>query len=358
MNPRYLIIALLALCAGTASAAPQASLNDVARYLAGYDVSSDSPLAAQQKAWFYAAHKNGMQAYWKQYERTTVTPIRAFQQKWLANENRETCFYPFAGGDFVNAYLFYPNASTYVMIGLETAGLVPDVPAMAQGNVRTGLDFMLRGYRVFINFNFYRTYSMQVDMEKSPFTGTIPHILNQMAWLGLKPVAAYEVGVTAAGTLTFKPLAQGKYVKRAAIDCVDSAGKMRRVIYMFLDLENNKLRAEPHWWAYLQNLGQVSGFLKAASYLCPRPEHVMIRELCLKLMPTIVQDDSGIPYKYLKDYNVTVFGKYQGPHAIFPSYHQPELLSVYRSAPYRAQDFNFSYDRSNGWRNVMVAIRK
>jgi hypothetical protein len=47
-----------------------------------------------------------------------------------------------------------------------------------------------------------------------------------------------------------------------------------------------------------------------------------------------------------------------GPHAIFPSYAQPDLAAFYRASARRNIDFNFQYDRPDNARNLMVARRK
>lgn len=44
------------------------------------------------------------------------------RQKYLPENAPKTLLYPFAGGDFFYANLFYPNRDTIIMIGLEPVG--------------------------------------------------------------------------------------------------------------------------------------------------------------------------------------------------------------------------------------------
>jgi len=284
--------------------------------------------------------------------------VMKWRETWLADQNLSTCFYPFGGPDFLNAWLFYPKAKTYLLIGLEKAGLVPDLANMPAASIEQGLALMHQGFGFIMRKNFYRTIDMMKELDQSPFTGTVPHILCQMAMLGLKPVAAYKVDLGKDG-LTFKPLKPGETYLRIAIEFQDKDGSLKKVIYMKMDLKDTEMVARPGWMKYFHGMGEVSGILKAASYLMHKETFTNIRAICLKNMKTIVEDDSCIPYKYFtKNWDVTLFGKYTGPIKLFETRGQNDLVEAYRKAESRPLRFRYSYNPDDGTRNMMLAKKR
>jgi hypothetical protein len=244
------------------------------------------------------------------------------------------------------------------MIGLEKGGLVPRLEEMPEEALRKGLAMMEEGFRIYIGFNFYRTLGMEVDLDKSPFTGTLPHVLTQLAWLGFTPIAVSSVNFDSAGNLVTEPLARGEFAGSWQLECLTLKGKPIRIIYLSQDISNEGLWKSPKVKSWLEALPEAAGLFKAASYLPPRPAFSEITRICLNKMRSIVQDDSGIPYRMLRDkYEVATYGWYTRPHALFPSYGQPELAQLYRSSPRRDLSFNFQYDRPDNARNLMVARR-
>ena len=355
------IVCALLVAAGSVSAQTPASgaeLSDLAQYFAGIAVPAGSPLAAKTQINGYAWFKSEMQRYWQNFKGNTFGQIRVWQVGNASDLSRQNVLYPFAGADFLNVYAVYPDAGTYVMIGLEKGGVVPNLETMPEANIRRGLSMMVEGFRIYIGFNFYRTLGMEVDLNMSPFTGTLPHVLTQVAWLGLKPKAAHAVRFSARGQLMLTPLARGVATDSWALDCTTSNGRDLRIIYVSQDISNEGLARSPGVKAFLETRPPSAGMFKAASYLPPRPAFSEITRICLGRMQSIVQDDSAIPYRMLKDqYKVTTFGWYDRPHALFPSFGQPELAQLYRTSPRRSLMFNFQYDRPDNSRNLMVARR-
>jgi hypothetical protein len=332
---------------------------DAARYFSGADLPEGSPLKPLTDTPDYTRFKKKMNAYWKYYDAKTVVPIHAWQQKWLKDENHSVCFYPFAGADFINAHNFFPNAKTYILIGLETAGGIPDILNISKADMEKALFKMIAGYDYLINWNYYTTKDMALDLEKSPVRGVFPHMLAQMGWLGLTPVALYSVDVDNDGKMAFTKIKNGEYCKCGAIEYIDADGVKKKVIFLHLDLSNPSLSKEPAWRKYLTGLGKTAGIMKAASYLPHMDNFSMIRDIALSEMEVIVQDDSSIPYKYFdSSWKITLFGLYHEPHHIFPGFLQKDLKEAYAKAPGNPIDFEYSYRRKDHARNLMLIIKK
>lgn len=356
---RFTILSALVL-AHTLGAVPRTTpLADTARFLAGLEPAPDSPLARFRKhdAWLHFRQSIGKK--WAHYDKVCTAEIRKWAAVWMPKESRSFLFYPFAGGDFINAHLFYPRASTILMIGLEPAGRVPELTALGDQQLRHGLYLLDEGFRIFSTWNFYRTLGMRHFMFRSPFTGTVPHILAQMARLGIRPLAVYSVAADPQGKLHFTEVKDDRIHPHLAVDYEDRSGTRKRVISLQLDLRDPNLQRQKNWRLYLQGLGKTDGFMKAASCLLPRRDYVLIRKIILDTMQTIVQDDSCMPYRLLKDgWQITLFGSYLRAHYLFPSFTQPDLRAAYRTAPKRDVPFPFTYERPDNRRNLQLCIKK
>jgi hypothetical protein len=343
----------------TASPTESTSLTALSRYFAGLEQPAGSPFAAKTAVAGYPWFRSEMTRYWNNFRTTTFQHIRNWQKAEANDLARQTILYPFSGPDFLNVYAVYPEADTYIMLGLEKGGLVPDLATMSVPRIQKGLNMMVEGFRIYIGFNFYRTLGMEVNLNLSPFTGTLPHVLTQIAWLGYTPLAVSSVDFTRTGQIVTKPLAIGQMTRSWLLECRSSSGKNMKIIFISQDVSNGGLAAAPGIKRYLENLPSVSGLFKAASYLPPRAPFTEITKICLSKMHSIVQDDSAIPYRMLAGkYDVTVYGFYDRPHGLFPSYGQPDLAQLYRQRPRKNIAFNFQYDRPDGSRNLMVARRK
>jgi hypothetical protein len=71
--------------------------------------------------------------------------------------------------------------------------------------------------------------------------------------------------------------------------------------------------------------------LKAASYLNSRDYFSKTRNYILKSSNMVVQDDSGIPYKYFIDgtWDVKLYGGYKKVIPLFSSRIQPDMVRAY-----------------------------
>ncbi len=357
---KFFFSAVLSLLfTSSASAGDEQYLKDLSLFLAGTNVSQESKLNNLKKMSEYPVFKKAMRDYCHHYNKILVRPLQAWQKKWIPHDNHDICFYPFAGADLINAYLIYPDAKTYILIGLEKGGGIPDLTKMSRTNIRKGMQMMVKGFSVFMKINFYRTIDMQWDLDHSTFIGTVPHILSQMGMFGLTPTAAYSVKMGSTGELEFTPLEAGKYSTSTALDFIDRHGEKKRVIYLKLDISDGSLSEKTNWSAWLENMGPCAGIMKAASFLLHMKEFGLMRKIVLKNMDVIVQEDSAMPYQFLKGkYDITFFGQYTGPNGLFPSRKQPDLIEAYKRSEVQPLDFPFCYNHADKTRNMQLARKK
>ena len=120
---------MLALSAAPAQSFESATADDTARFLAGLPPSSSSALAALTKEPAWQSHARYFDSIFAREESTHLSKVRSFSKKYLTDKH-ETMLYMFSGPDFLYATSFFPNASTYVLAGLEPVGAVPDLAGL------------------------------------------------------------------------------------------------------------------------------------------------------------------------------------------------------------------------------------
>src|SRR3954452_5083765 len=121
------LIAAFTVVEGTVSANGQSAptLDDTAHALAGLPTTGALASISQTNEW--KGHAAEMDRAWKTKEFFQLGPIGSWMSSHAGEYYRSwgTMYYMFSGPDFLYAYTFFPNASTYILAGLEPVGKVP-----------------------------------------------------------------------------------------------------------------------------------------------------------------------------------------------------------------------------------------
>jgi hypothetical protein len=144
--PRFFFAAVLIAC--SRALAIDQTADATAKFLAGMPV-RDTPLESYVNFPGWTMHALDFDKAWKQLEQRQLTKIRTWAPEALGTSYQDTgpMYYMFSGPDFLYANAFFPNASTYILCGVEPVGAIPDVtkvprPALgsALANLRKSLD--------------------------------------------------------------------------------------------------------------------------------------------------------------------------------------------------------------------------
>src|SRR5262249_39371351 len=106
----------------------------------------------------------------------------AAMKKWSAEElhstsyDGSTVFYPFAGPDALHAVTLFPNAGTYVLVGLEPVGTIPDVAHMTSDNMDQFFTNVNGSLQEALSFSFFKTNNMKVDLNRE-LGGVLPILM-------------------------------------------------------------------------------------------------------------------------------------------------------------------------------------
>ena len=107
---------------------------ETARFLAGLPPAPGSALAPLALEPWVQAHARYFDSEWAGLEARQLAKVRAFAAKNLTNPQK-TLFYTFSGPDFLYADAFFPKAQTYILVGLEPVGPIPDVTKIAKARL-------------------------------------------------------------------------------------------------------------------------------------------------------------------------------------------------------------------------------
>jgi hypothetical protein len=309
----------------SAFAESTASLGDTARLLAGLPVTG--PLAAFTQDPRWQGHAAAMDKAWKTKEYFQLGPIAT----WMGSHADEyyrsaaTMYYMFSGPDFLYAYAFFPNASTYILAGLEPVGQVPDLTRMNAETLNANLGALRNSMSTLLITHYFVTEEMKSELGRSNLSGTVPIIYVFLARLGCTVLDTTYVHSPAEGVkITFA-----------------HNGRSQTLYYFKTDLSGGG-SSFLHWCG---GHGVGVSLIKAASYLMHGEGFSGVRNFLLDHSACIIQDDSGIPlHSFGKNWQLEFYGRFIPHGEKFGKYDQQALAEIYhRNPPPPELGFAFGY---------------
>ena len=351
-----LVASVLCFAIPPAHSAEIATQGDTARFLAGMPPSTDSPLMALTKSASWQEHAKAMDRAFAVVEKTTLSKVRDWSAEHLKSPQK-ALLYMFSGPDFLYANAFFPNASTYIMAGLEPAGEIPDLVKMQRRGVVPGLGNLQNSMRTLLAVSFFITKDMQTNLRETGLRGTIPILYVFLARSGKQVHDTSLVTIDDDGAIQpenpkAKSSAHGVKIVFAGAD-----GSEKTLYYFTTNLANDGVK-RGGFLKFCETLAPFDAFHKSASYLMHNNEFSRIREFILDKSMTIVQDDSGIPYRSFdpKIWQLQPFGHYHTPTPIFGLGPQPKANELFKNAA--KLDFGIGYRWRVGESNLLLAVKR
>lgn len=344
-------------------------LTDFARFIAGLEPHDSASFSALRQTDSWKNHKNFNDTIWARLDQEQLLQVRDWADSELA-EVRKTSrdvFYPFSGPDFLYGHVMYPHGNYYILTGLEPVGHVPDLNKLAMNR----LDPALRALQISLNdilrMSFFKTKDMAVDLKYNELKGTIPVIMLFMARTGHDILSVEDVRITKTGELLIVDEATPdsivkNWIPGARIRFVDHNGiEEKQLFYFSLHLEDGVLPTTPEFNRFVESRGKYVSYLKGASYLMHKSYFSTIRNLILDNSNAILEDDSGIAYRYFdkNQWNLSFYGNYVGPIPLFYEHYQQDLAQAYKDDPnVKPLEFGLGYQYQVSRSNLMLATRK
>ncbi|MGA2824083.1 MAG: hypothetical protein ABSE72_11220 [Bacteroidales bacterium] len=334
--------------------------DDIAAVFSGITPISGCRDFTSEKTWLtYQQHINDD---WKMVEKHKTSPIARWRKKNLDTvfSDSSTLFYPFAGADFLYAHAFFPDATNYVLIGLEPIGKLRRCGTMAKKDFLAYLEKIRASLYYSEQLGFFRTESMEKDLNQQSLDGTLPLILFYIRKTGHRLTGiTYFTLDNKGGIVTGR---QDTSTVGIRIAFVDSTMKKPQVLYyLSYDLSDRNLKKHPELLQFVKSFGSQIGFLKAASYLMFTAHFRVIRNYLLDQESSILQDDSGIPFRFFKPsiWTVKLFGTYTQTIDLFKYKFQPDLQSAYEKQETKhGVPFRIGYNIKFNETNLLFAKKK
>ena len=313
----------------------EAGPDDIGLFLAGKPVRRGAILSRLQQTVEYQEHQREIGLLWRSTSRARVRLMEA----WASGEvtpvigGGGTVYYPFGGPDLLHVNALFPQARNYALMGLEPVGeVLAALPAFRQA-VKTQL---LVGYFV--------TKDMRSDLEGSALRGVTPILLGTVALLGGE---VESVNAISAGG---NPGVEMQYY--------DGGGMRHTAYYVAGDLSNSGFKGGYRQW--VAGLGGKATYFKAASYLMYDDRFSQAREFFLSQSRAVLQDDSGIPFRYFEPgtWDRRFYGTYEKPIELFAEYQQADLRQAFEEGTQGPLAFGSGYHSNHSEANLLLAIKR
>lgn len=334
--------------------------NDVGRFLAGLPGAPGSSFADLEKDQAWIAHSRELNEDWTRIETSVLPAMSRFRTEWLSAPpvGRSAVFYPFSGPDALMINVFFPQCPAYLMVGLEPPGTLPSLRQLS----RKDLPVYLRAVRQTIHSELHRSFFITREMDREfrgqVNDGLLPTIL-QLLVRSRHTIAGYRrVSLTESGAIVDR--ASGETLPHGVqVDFQSGSEPLQRLYYFSVNLDDSHLAKNQ---AFLHLLGRLAGmttYMKATSYMPHQPGFSIIRREILSHSAAVLQDDSGIPYRFFgSQWRVQLFGAYDRPYGSFKWLAQADLKRAYETQNPAPLGFRIGYGYSKAPSNLMLAVRK
>lgn len=362
MRATIAIAAVVAVAFSVLSASvraePSASINDMARFIAGLQPSPGSPLNAYTNDGYWKQYARGFDEAWNGLEKRQLSKIRAMVARDF-HTRQSVLFYFFSGPDFLYADAFFPSAETYVMAGLEPPGDIPDLRKYSRNEIATSLRALRSSLNSVMSYSFFRTKSMRVDFSRAKLNGTLPVLMTFLARSGKTIYDVSLFDLQSDGTLhpAEDKIANptGKGVKIVFGDA--DVGRKRTLYYFSTDLSDSGIKTSG-FLKFCDGLGHGDSFVKSASYLMHSDSFSTVRDFLLSHSVSLLQDDSGIPVRFFaQGWQLKPYGRYAGPISLFSGKYQAKLNEVFAKGRATPIDFSLGYRWRPKESNILLAVR-
>lgn len=377
MRVKYLLITLLASFPalgwlGNVSAGDNAEYNRrataTAQVLAGIQPAAGDPAIDQlTKLEAFAEHQKWMTAQWGQ-ARARISAMdnwRAQELKVPGTQNR-TMLYPFSGPDFFNAYALFPNYPRYIFFSLERPGTMPDLESVTPVQFAKLLQDVRSAFRDIFERNYFITDYMNKQLTTPWIRGTVPVMTTMMALMQLRIVRIEPLDLFPELTRAYDaPDVQPRphrIMRSVRMDFVGTNGGAPQQLYYFaVDATDKQLDFYPGFLDWVAQHRPATALLKSASYLLHDNQFEKTRNMILATADFVIQDDTGIPYRFLgqSPWHVRLYGRYNKPNMKGLRYgYQADLESAYRAKGDLPElPFPFGYHWKGKQSGLLIANR-
>jgi len=316
----------------------ESTFDEIAALLAG--IRADAPaLAAVRASAVWRQYAEAIEKNWADLEAKRLKPMQAWADKELirARASSTFLFYPFGGPDFLTAFEFFPEAETYVLLGLEFCGRLPRPDLWKDRQSEA----YLKNFSASLSDFFDKSYFITKHMDETLYgqgqvEGVLPLLCFFLKRTGHRVLEIGRIEFDAKGQAVDLDYDKQKKASRPyglkILFTAEGSAQVKSIVYVSCDLENKAFAKESALHKHLGSFpGGLTTYLKSASYLLHYATFTHIREIIMDKSQFVLEDDTGIPYKFLKpqEWRVQLYGEYAKPIKDFSGVDQPDLKKAF-----------------------------
>jgi hypothetical protein len=282
----------------------------------------------------------------------------------VAGHLRKTMLYPFSGPDFLNAYALFPDHRRYIFFSLERPGALPDLESVTFVQFGKLLEDVRSAFRDIFQRNYFITDYMNKQLGTPWIRGTVPVMATMMALLNRRVVRIEPIDLYPELTRAYDApdAKRPRRIMRAVRIEFGGAqdGATQWLYYFSVDATDKALEFYPGFLNWLQQNKPATVLLKSASYLLHDSQFEKTREMILATADYVIQDDTGLPFRYLQQppWQVKLYGRYHRPIRALRYGYQADLESAYGASNDLPElPFPFGYHWQGKQSGLLVANR-
>jgi len=341
------------LALASVHAAEAGKFASIGWFLAGLDQSkSDQSKESRPLNEATNSHASYLDARWKKFEAEKLGGIKNLAASVVKSQH-DVAFYFFSGPDFPYVNALFPNAKRYVLSGLEPAVLPVEIANIASD---PAILFRIRAsLRPYFEAGFFNTNEM---LWKDSFAGALPLLMVFLSRAGYDVQNVRYVSIDDNGVPSFSD-APLKGANGLQIIFADGQRETKELYYFRADLADGATSSKT-FLKFCDTFGEGVSLLKSASYLLHQNRFSDVRKFILSHSSLIVEDDTGIPVRYLDRsiWQLRLYGRYRSPVGKFVKYDQPELRSLMKSEGDSPTAFATGYLRQIDGSHFLVAKKR
>lgn len=342
------------------------TLTDIANFIAGINTFKTKLCneLIKDSAWIKYARKTD--GNWEKLDTTRYEAMEGWVTSQLSSTETEAynLFYPFSGPDFLNADIFFPKADTVTMMGLEPVG---SLPKLGEESFKDSLYKYVSTIKLslndILNLSFFKTKDMFTELRSSELNGATHLLLWFAARRGYNISSVKHIALDFTGRVITKDDGDTAYaksnVKGIEIACVNQS-RNKVIRYFSTDISNHGFKKNERLNNFLQAYHFKNTLVKSASYLMHAANFTKIKNIILDKTTNLLQDDTGVPYRYLtgENWQLTLFGTYDRPIHLFAKNYQEDLKQAYDSLETKPLSFGIGYKYRKNESTWMLISRK
>ncbi|HRJ11220.1 MAG TPA: hypothetical protein PK490_13965 [Prosthecobacter sp.] len=332
--------------------------DDQARFLAGLSSGGAGELAPLEGEAAWQEHAAAFHRAWVDVEDRQLAHIHTWMPLHFPyiQADPSPLFYFFSGPDFLYASAFFPNASEYILCGREPVGTLPDVAALSAAARAGALRNLRHSLNAILSYSFFITADMKSDLANTQLSGTLPVLYLFLARAGCRITAAELVWLDAAGD----PTQEKSKTPGVRIRFNNHRGVAQTLWYFTTDLSNWGIKDNPAFIEFCRQRGQGTALVKAASYLMHLDSFSSARGFLLEHSRHILQDDSGIPWRFFNAENwmTSLHGHYPGPINLFKQHFQRDLDTAFKTQSAGPLPFGAGYQWRPNVSSLIIATAR